>query len=89
MRRISAAKCILPKNVVKLQSLYVDNFLNKGSRYKSDKAVKWLMQLPVVVFPVKQHQRVTLYVTESEGLECSKMETLIRNLLEMQERKSS
>ena len=47
------------------------------------------MQLPVVVFPVKQHQRVALYVTESEGLQCSKMESLIQNLLEMQERKAS
>ena len=89
MRRISAAKCILTENVVKLQSVSVDHFLNKGSRYKSDKAVKRLMQLPVVVFPVKQHQRVALYVTESEGLQCSKMETLIQNLLEMQERKAS
>ena len=89
MRLISAAKCILTENVVKLQSVYVDHFLNKGSRYKSEKAVKRLMQLPVVVFPVKQHQRVALYVTESEELQCSKMETLIQNLLEMQETKAS
>ena len=47
------------------------------------------MQLPVVVFPVKQHQRVALYETESEGLQCSNMETQIQNLLEKQERKAS
>ena len=48
-----------------------------------------LMQLPMVVFPVKQHQRVALYVTESGELQSSKMDTLIQNLLEMQERKAS
>ena len=89
IKLISAAKCILTENVVKLQSVYVEQFLNKGSKYKTDKAVKRLMQLPVVVFPVKEHQRVTLYVTESEGLNCSKVQILIQNLLEMQEKKAS
>lgn len=89
IKLISAANYIIHENVVKLQSVYVNHFWNKGSKYKSDKAVERLMQLPVVVFPVREHQKVTLSVTESEGLNCSKMQTLIQNLVEVQERKAS
>ena len=69
--------------MVKLQTAFEKYFLKQGSKYKTDKAVKRLMQLPVVAFPVKEHERVTLYVTESEGLNCSKVQTLVQNLLEM------
>lgn len=89
MRCIFVVKCIFIENVVKFQFVFVDYFLNKGLRYKLDKVVKWLMQLLVVVFFVKQYQRVVFYVIELEGLQCLKMEILIQNLLEMQERKVS
>jgi hypothetical protein len=78
---ISAAKCIICEKVIKLQSVFVKSFLNKGSKYKTVKAVKRLLQLPVIVFPLQEKDRVTLYVTESDTKECSKLLSLCQNLL--------
>lgn len=86
---ISAAKYIAKEKVDKLQKVHEKHFLKQGSRYKTDTAVKQLMQLPVVAFPVKEHERVILYVTELEGLNCSKAQRLTQNLLAMQKKESS
>jgi len=86
---ISAAKDLIREKVIKLQTVYEKIFGKQGSKYKTDKAVERLMQLPVVTFPVKEHQRVTIYVTEPEGLNCSKVQRLIQNFLEKQNNKAS
>ena len=78
---ISAAKCIISEKVVKLQSVFVESFLNKGSKYKTDKAVKRLLQLPVIVFPLQEKNTVTLYVTESDAKDCKKLLSLSQSLL--------
>ncbi len=77
---ISAAKCIICEKVIKLQSVFVKSFLNKGSKYKTDKAVKRLFQLPVIVFPLQEKDRVTLYATESDTKDCTKLLSLWQNL---------
>lgn len=88
LKLISAAKCLISEKVVKVQSIFVEHFLKKGSKYKTDKAVKRLLQLPVIVFPVKEKERVTLYVTESEEKDCIKLLSLTQSLLDVNQKQS-
>ncbi len=56
---INAAKEILKDNISQLALVHKKYF--NHLQYKSDKAVHQLMQLPVVIFPIKRKLFVTVY----------------------------
>lgn len=64
-KMISAAQYLSTKGVVTLKDLYVLHFPING-KYKTDKAVKRIMHLPVVIFPLQCNGTKTLYVTEQK-----------------------
>lgn len=81
----TAASCIMTEKVVQLKNIYDEIFLNQGSRYKTDKAIKRLMQLPVIIFPVKNQQNVNLFVAESLGVNVLVVQKMIQKVLETRE----
>ena len=86
----SAANLIMTEKVVLLKNVYEKTYMKQGSRYKTDKAVERLMQLPVVIFPIKIHQRTAnLYVAESHGVDVLAMQKMVQRLMTMQEKEQS
>lgn len=62
---IAAAEQIDESGIVPLRSLFTSHFLAPNVKYKSDKAIRRMMQLPVAIFPVEmQRGQKTLFVTE-------------------------
>lgn len=60
-----AAKQIDDSGIVPLRSLFAFHFLSPGAKYKSDKALRRILQLPVAIFPMElQKGQKTLFVTE-------------------------
>lgn len=60
-----AAKQIDDSGIVPLRSLFASHFLSPGAKYKSDKALRRILQLPVAIFPMElQKGQKTLFVTE-------------------------
>ena len=61
---IAAAEQLNESGIVPLQSLFKSHFLAPNVKYKPDKAIRKVMQLPVVIFPVQRQGGQTLYVRE-------------------------
>lgn len=60
-----AAKQIDDSGIVPLRSLFASHFLSPGAKYKSDKAIRRILQLPVAIFPLElQKGQKKLFVTE-------------------------
>ncbi|CAB4022429.1 Hypothetical predicted protein, partial [Paramuricea clavata] len=72
---IEAAKEIISGGICPLALLYKTRF---NQQYKTDKAVQQLMQLPVVIFPIKTKLYVTRY---SSGTNYDKFIELLENLV--------
>ena len=66
---ISAAQTILEKGITLLKDVFVKHFLKDSSKYKTDKAIRRLVQLPVAIIPIysKTNKSTTLYVTEKNS----------------------
>ena len=66
---ISAAQTILEKGITLLKDVFVKHFLKDSSKYKTDKAIRRLVQLPVAIIPIysKTKKSTTLYVTEKNS----------------------
>lgn len=73
---IEAAKEVIKSGICQLSSLYNSCF--NQLQYKSDKAVRQLMQLPVVIFPIKSKLFVTRYST---GTDFNRFAELLENLV--------
>ena len=73
---IEAAKQIISGGICQLSLLYKKRF--NQQQYKTDKAVRQLMQLPVVIFPIKSKLYVTRY---SSGTNYDKFIELLENLV--------
>ena len=73
---INAAKEILKDNISQLALVYKKHF--NHLQYKSDKAVRQLMQLPVVIFPIKRKLFVTVYLS---GRDYKKLAKFIESLV--------
>lgn len=62
---IAAAEQIDESGIVPLRSLFTSHFLAPNVKYKSDKAIRRMMQLPVAIFPMEmQRGQKTLFVTK-------------------------
>lgn len=48
-----AAKQIDDSGIVPLRSLFASHFLSPGAKYKSDKAIRRILQLPVAIFSLE------------------------------------
>ena len=73
---INAAKQVECQGVVNLKTLFCSHF--KSSSCRTDKAIRRLMQLPVVVFKIKG----TLYVVEyTNGTDYEKLAEIIEKLI--------
>ena len=60
-----AAKQIDDSGIVPLRSLFASHFLSPGAKYKSDKAIRRILQLPVAIFSLElQKGQKKLFVTE-------------------------
>ena len=73
---INAAKEVECQQIVKLRTLFCNHF--KSSSYKTDKAIRRLMQLPVVVLKVKGTLYVLEYATQTDY---HKLTQVIENLI--------
>lgn len=73
---VEAAKQIISGGICQLSLLYKTRF--NQQQYKTDKAVRQLMQLPVVIFPIKSKLYVTRY---SSGTNYDKFIELLENLV--------
>lgn len=61
---IAAAEQLNESGIVPLKILFTAHFLAPNAKYKSDRAIRRMMQMPVVIFPVQRQGGQTLYVTE-------------------------
>lgn len=60
-----AVKQIDDSGIVPLRSLFASHFLSQGAKYKSDKAIRRILQLLVAIFPLElQKGQIKLFVTE-------------------------
>lgn len=73
---INAAEEIERQNIFQLALVYQKHFNHR--QYKSDKAVRQLMQLPVAIFPIKNKLFVTEY---SNGRDYKKLSSFIESLV--------
>lgn len=80
----SAAKQINTNGFVPLKTLFKSHFLAPNAKYKSDKAIRRIMQLPVVIFPVEiEIGKKKLLVTEQHAtVNYEKVGDFLKSLLE-------
>ena len=81
---IAAAEQINGNGIVPLKSLFTSHFLATNAKYKSDKAIRRITQLPVVIFPVEtQRAQKKLLVTEQHTtVNYEKVGDFLKTLLE-------
>ena len=78
---ISAAHYLIEKGLVSLKDLFVSQFPVSG-KYKTDKAVRRIMHLPTVIFPLELKTAKTLYVAEQQKLvDYDRLQTFIQSLI--------
>ena len=81
---ISAAKQVNDNGIVPLKTLFTSHFLSPNAKYKSDKAIRRIIQLPVVIFPLQIHNgQKKLFVTEQHTtVNYEKVGGFVKTLLE-------
>ena len=83
-RLISAAKQINDSDIVPLKTLFTSHFLAPNAKYKSDKAIRRILQLPVVIFPVEiqRGQKKLLVTQQHTTVNYEKVGDFLKTLLE-------
>ncbi len=83
-RLISAGKQINDSGIVPLKTLFTFHFLAPNAKYKSDKAIRRILQLPVVIFPVEiqRGQKKLLVKEQHTTVNCEKVGDFLKTMLE-------
>ena len=78
---ISAAHHLKEKGIVPLKDFFVNQFPVTG-KYKTDKAVRRIMQIPTVIFPLELETTKTLYVAEQQKqVDYNRLQTFLGSLI--------